>query len=509
LIERDWKTHWIAVALIACLGIALPAHVQAQSCPGQRDSFATTKIVGGAGAKLAHWPAQAALRFKDPTRAQVFYFCGGTAIAPTWILTAAHCFDDVKRSDAGAYVNVNQRGTLRGWRVEVVLGRDDLEAVTPAQVYEVKNVVIREGYTNAEAGNDIALINLKTPWTGPLARLSLSGSGDPADSTSYAAGFGALQSGAQPAWKRAKNGETIAVSSATLQEVTLPLVATPTCRAQYQAKPAYKSARIGPEQVCAGYERGRMDTCQGDSGGPLVLYDRNKCPTQIGVVSWGDGCAAEKAYGVYTRVSAYRDWILRHVPEASRAPEAQTSAGAAIADQALAMVLKELETALVSAKGRVRITVSSGKQVKLGGLFTFNVNSDVSGRLVLLDVNAVGEVVQIFPNVHVTSGDAKFIDKGKAVSIPDATNPAYRGLTGFRAVEPLGRGRLIAVVTPKDASIADIVEEPQRVTKGFAPEGAPVSYLMNLFQQLIAAASARGADARQWALGETTYEIVR
>jgi hypothetical protein len=32
---------------------------------------------------------------------------------------------------------------------------------------------------------------------------------------------------------------------------------------------------------------------------------------------------------------------------------------------------------------------------------------------------------------------------------------------------------------------------------------------MNLFQQLIAAASARGADARQWALGETTYEIVR
>jgi secreted trypsin-like serine protease len=296
----------VIAALIASSGLRQRG-ADAQSCPGKRDSFATTKIVGGAGAKLAHWPAQAALRFKDPTRAQLFYFCGGAAIAPTWILTAAHCLDDIKRSDAGVYVNVSPRGTLRGWRVEIVLGRDDLEAVTPSQVYEIKNVVIREGYTNAEAGNDIALINLKTPWNGPLARLWLSGSAEPADSTTYAAGFGALQSGAQPAWKRAKNGETIAVSSATLQEVTLPLVASPTCRAQYQAKPQYKNAKIGPEQVCAGYERGRMDTCQGDSGGPLVLYDQNKCPTQIGVVSWGDGCAAEKAYGIYTRVSAYRD----------------------------------------------------------------------------------------------------------------------------------------------------------------------------------------------------------
>ena len=147
-----------------------------QSCPGQRDTFANTKIVGGTGAKLAHWPAQAAFRYKDPAGGRVWYFCGGTAIAPTWILTAAHCFEDVKRADAGGFVNV-ARGTLRDWRVEVVLGRDDLETVTASQVYEVKDILIREGYTNAaESGHDIALVNLKTPWNGPLGRLSLSGS---------------------------------------------------------------------------------------------------------------------------------------------------------------------------------------------------------------------------------------------------------------------------------------------------------------------------------------------
>jgi len=46
------------------------------------------------------------------------------------------------------------------------------------------------------------------------------------------------------------------------------------------------------------------------------------------------------------------------------------------------------------------------------------------------------------------------------------------------------------------------------MTKGFVVEAAPASYLMNLFDQLIAAASVRGASA-QWALGETSYEIVR
>ena len=76
-------------------------------------------------------------------------------------------------------------------------------------------------------------------------------------------------------------------------------------------------------------------------------------------------------------------------------------------------------------------------------------------------------------------------------------------------MEPLGRGRLIAIVVPREVPVADIVEEPQRITKGFAPEGAPASYLMNLVDQLIATANRRGADARKWALGETSYEIVR
>ena len=68
--------------------------------------------------------------------------------------------------------------------------------------------------------------------------------------------------------------------------------------------------RITDGQVCAGYRQGTMDSCQEDSGGPLVVSGGPTGWTQIGVVSWGAGCAQPGAYGVYTRVSSYIDWIL-------------------------------------------------------------------------------------------------------------------------------------------------------------------------------------------------------
>lgn len=58
---------------------------------------------------------------------------------------------------------------------------------------------------------------------------------------------------------------------------------------------------ITANQICT-FRPGR-DACHGDSGGPLV-YGRQ----QIGVVSFGQGCARQYP-GVYARVSTVLGWI--------------------------------------------------------------------------------------------------------------------------------------------------------------------------------------------------------
>jgi len=61
------------------------------------------------------------------------------------------------------------------------------------------------------------------------------------------------------------------------------------------------------------------DSCQGDSGGPLVIHTGSG-DHQVGVVSWGIGCAHDHFPGVYARVSSQYDWIRRNVCERSSSP---------------------------------------------------------------------------------------------------------------------------------------------------------------------------------------------
>ena len=57
---------------------------------------------------------------------------------------------------------------------------------------------------------------------------------------------------------------------------------------------------------------GAHGMCQGDSGGPLFVRNRINGRTKhvlAGIVSYGQGCGEKDRPGIYTRISAYLDWI--------------------------------------------------------------------------------------------------------------------------------------------------------------------------------------------------------
>jgi trypsin len=79
------------------------------------------------------------------------------------------------------------------------------------------------------------------------------------------------------------------------------------CLKNYQqVSPASK---ITTHMFCAGEPMGGKDSCQGDSGGFIGALLEAGGWVQLGIVSWGIGCARAQLFGVYTRVGDYTAWI--------------------------------------------------------------------------------------------------------------------------------------------------------------------------------------------------------
>ena len=97
---------------------------------------------------------------------------------------------------------------------------------------------------------------------------------------------------------RSGNG-TIAERSSVdvLRQVTVDVIDFDDCN----SNTGYGGFIKDPIMICAGVENGGKDACIGDSGGPLVQKIRDEY-VQVGVVSFGAGCARANKPGVYSRV---------------------------------------------------------------------------------------------------------------------------------------------------------------------------------------------------------------
>ena len=106
----------------------------------------------------------------------------------------------------------------------------------------------------------------------------------------------------------------------------------------------------------------------------------------------------------------------------------------------------QLKVLLERTNGRVRIGVQGGNRVTLGNDVVFTVHSDLAGRLIVINLNANGDVIQILPNKFTTDAMSRVsagadtdtmtrVSIGSDITVP---GPNY-GFKGFKAVEPTGR----------------------------------------------------------------------
>ncbi|KAF5294710.1 hypothetical protein FQA39_LY00194 [Lamprigera yunnana] len=255
------------------------------------NQYVKNKVVNGVPALLGEYPWIVALGYRNTKNpSQPKWLCGGTLITNSHVLTAGHCVHN--RTD----LYVARLGDLD-------LYSDD-DGATPSTI-PLASTKVHELYNPTSYTNDIAILTLAHPHNNPtvnpiclpIARQLRSNSF--VGFFPFVAGWGALYF----------NGP----SSSILQTAIIPVVTNEQCS---RAFINFRTTTIDHRVLCAGYLDGGKDACQGDSGGPL-MYSKpaNKTLTfyQIGVVSYGFRCAEQGFPGVYTRVTAFIDWIEKNL----------------------------------------------------------------------------------------------------------------------------------------------------------------------------------------------------
>ncbi|XP_066982933.1 trypsin-1-like [Macrobrachium rosenbergii] len=234
-----------------------------------------SKIVGGNDAGLCELKYQISLQ--DISFGFPYHLCGGSIINENWVVTAAHCFDEV---------DITAPGFL-----QVVAGEHNLiEDEGKEQTIILKEIRIHEKYDKWTVANDIALLRLSSPITlddcsQPIA---LPDKDHLATGDCVVSGWGTLKEEGHP--------------SDILQKATIPMMSDADC------KKIFGETEIDGCMICAGVIDGGVDACEGDSGGPLACQDTG-APYLAGIVSWGYGCGRPGYPGVYAEVSCYVDWI--------------------------------------------------------------------------------------------------------------------------------------------------------------------------------------------------------
>ncbi|XP_037871589.1 chymotrypsin-2 [Bombyx mori] len=234
---------------------------------GFESPFLAPRVVGGVTVPDGRIPYQASLRTLFNS-----HFCGGSILNEKWVLTAAHC-------------TVGQSHLT----MQVVVGTNNLHI--GGEHHSVESIIIHSDYNSMAISNDVSLVKVSNDivFNDNVQSIQL-----PDDDTDV--GADVMLSG----WGRLSYP---GVYPNHLQMLNLTSLSVELCQDIFVGiNPVFST------QICAMTKVGE-GACHGDSGGPLVEGN-----TVVGVVSWGMPCA--RGYpDVYSRVFAFKDWILEKMEQ--------------------------------------------------------------------------------------------------------------------------------------------------------------------------------------------------
>ncbi len=263
-------------------------------------------IVAGSEAPEGKYPYQVRLYSSKEDK---IGFCGGSIIAPQWVLTAAHCMTE------GDFGNGPTTATEPD-KVVVGYGSNDR---TKTKRVEVEKLIVNPNYLAKGRGGkvDLTLLKLKRPipnapavafadpdsdkkYLVPGAKVTITGWGALWDA--YDEDVKALMAELGPENEMMLKWR----APLKLREVEVEALDTATCNAAYQQL----QGEVWESEICGMYKGATKAQFHGDSGGPIVVpADVPGGLLQVGVVSWSVKCATTGTPSVFARVSTSADWI--------------------------------------------------------------------------------------------------------------------------------------------------------------------------------------------------------
>lgn len=201
-----------------------------------------------------------------PFHAFVLYYgsirCSASIITPNAVMTSGSCCQGMNSGHASVRVGSSF-------------------ASSQGDIHDVQEIVVHPNYDDYNIANDICLLILKEPVTNPIAKpVSL-----PTDSVTIEDGATLLLSG-------------LGITAGTgLVQLEVSFVSDEECFANYGEDSIVADSMLCAIDLCD-------DLCNGHIGAPLTYNE-----VQVGIGSWGYGCANPNYPSVFTQVDGFLDFI--------------------------------------------------------------------------------------------------------------------------------------------------------------------------------------------------------